>query len=47
VDGDRVAVGDVLVLPRMEGDGAAVVEADGEALRGGVLDGPQRAVLDA
>jgi hypothetical protein len=47
VDGDRVAVADVLVLPRMEGDGTAVVEADGEALGCGVLDGPQRAVLDA
>src|SRR5579864_7100313 len=31
----------------MEGDGAAIVEADGEAVGGGVLDDAQGAVLDA
>jgi len=47
VDGDRIAVGDAVVLARVEGHPATVVEAGDEAVGLDALEGREGAVLDA
>src|SRR6516164_2112634 len=47
VDGRGIAVVDLVVVPKVELHGSAVVGAHGHALRAELLDGPERAVLHA
>jgi len=47
VDRGGIAVVDAIVVLQVERDIAAVIGADGHALRADLLDGPERAVLHA